>query len=243
MNELSAILPCTQPLSLESLAEFVDELAVFLMQLASDVDVIVVMNEGDSCIDEIGDHVHDKYPWLRFRVLMRNGNHRRYGALARFGLAYSQSRYAVLVSPYGEDDLTIIASMLNKARKGAQIVQASRYASPDEPKNVQLRFRLYQTIYRAMIRLFLGLGISDSTYAFKLFDRVYIQALGLSQNGYGISAEITLKGLLAGGKVEYIDSTVSSARKISDFGLFKDGYGYLILLVRGFLHRVGVLWF
>lgn len=208
-----------------------------------DIDIIIVLNRNVSGPETLAGTLKEKYPWLKFQVLQRHGSDHNYGAVVRFGLAYSTSKYAVLLSPYGDDDISIITPMLSQIRKGVQVVQASRYTSPDDYRNVQLRFRIYQHIYRFLTWLFLGVRISDSTYGFKMFDRVFIQALGMTHNGYSVCPEITLKSLLAGGKVAYISSTVKVPQKMGNFRLYREGFGYILLLLRGFLHRLGIRWF
>jgi len=242
MNELSVIVPCLSPL--DTLPEFIDELAKYLMGNPGDIEVIVVTAGYSDSGTSIADYVQDNYPWMKFRILQRLGESTNYGALARLGLAYSTSHYAVLVSPYGEDDISIINKMLGMIRKGSQVVQVTRYSTPEDSETVQLRFRMYQYFYRIFTRLLLGYTISDSTYGFKMFDRIFIQALGLTQNTRAISPEITIKALLAGGRIEYLPSGVRSAQIGGKFKLHKDGFGYIWLLVRGFGHRTKIiLWF
>lgn len=242
MNELSIIVPCLA--SLDMLPEFLDELAGYLMANPSDIEVVIVSYNRLHSKEPIADYVRKKHPWLKLRMLQRLGESRGYGALVRLGLACSTGRYAVLVSPYGEDDISVIMKMLGMIRKGAQVVQVTRYASPRDAETVQLRFRFYQLAYRAVTKLLLGYEISDSTYGFKMFDRIFIQALGLTQNHRAISPEITMKGLLAGGKVEFLPSRVIPREIGARFKLHKDGFGYLWLLVRAFGHKTGaVLWF
>ncbi len=242
MNELSVVIPCIS--SVDMLPQFIDELAIYLMENPGDVDIIIVVNERIHSIGRVVQYVRRRYPWLKFEMLQRKGGSCSYGALARFGIAYSTSRYAVFVSPYGEDDISLLTPMLHKIRNGIQVVQVTRYSSVADSRKVQLRFRIYQDIYRLLTRILLGIKISDSTYGFKMFDRVFIQALGLNQNGYSICPEITFKALLAGGRVEYISSSVKSKAVNKDFKLYKEGIGYLWLLIRGFVHRRGgILWF
>lgn len=241
MNELSIIIPCVS--SVDMLPRFIDELVFYVMNNPGDIDIVVVVNEKIHAMESVVPTIRKKYPWLRFMALQRVGNPRNYGALVRFGVAYSTSRYVALVSPYGDDDLSIIPAMMNMIRKGAQVVQATRYSSAEATENVHLRFRIYQNIYRLLARMLLGFKISDSTYGFKMFDRIFIQALGLHHNGYSICPEITFKALLAGGKVEYISSRTKSTSLKRDFRIYKEGPGYLWLLVRGFAHRLGMLWF
>ena len=210
----------------------------------SDIEIIVVANQGSGSLQSVTDNVQKRYPWLKFRMLEKNGKSNGYGSLVRFALAYSTSRFAALVSPYGEDDTSNINNMLGCIRKGAQVVQATRYSLPEDSKTVRPIFRIYERIYTFFIKLITGHNISDCTYSFKMFDRVFIQALGLTQNGRSISPEITLKGLLASGKIEFIPSGVRSNQIGAKFKLYKNGLGYLWLLFRCFMHRMKIiLWF
>ena len=241
MNELSIIIPCVY--STDRLPRLIDELSTYLMANPTDVDLIVVANEQVVNAEEVLGYVRGKYPWIKFTMLRLSGGLRSYGALVRFGLAYSTSQYAALLSVHGDDDISLIPKMLAEMRKGSQVVQAVRYADADCRKGIPLRFKLYQHIYRALTRLFLGLNISDSTYGFKMFDRIFLQALGLSQNGFSISPEITFKALLAKGKVTYLVSSCKNVPLSKDFKLYREGVGYLWLLYRGFLHCLGIRWF
>lgn len=241
MNELSIIVPCLH--FTDILPSFIDDISKYVMSNPNDIELIIITNESTNSGISVIDHVKKKYPWLRFRMIQRYGRTRSYGALVRLGLAYSTSTYAVLVSPYGEDDISIISQMLNKIRKGAQLVQASRYSSKENSTKVQFRFRIYQYIYRFLAKLLIGKKISDSTYSFKMFDRIFLQALGLTLNGYSICPEIVFKTLLATGKVEYIPVSMMQVKAHRTFKLYKEGIGYFLVLARGFAHRIGILWF
>lgn len=241
MNELSIVAPCIY--SIDMLPAFIDKLAVYLMASPADMDLIIVANQRAGNPEAIIEYVRKRYPWLKFEFLQRAGGRRSYGALARFGIAYSSNSYVVLVSPYGDDNLEIIPRMLNEIRNGAQVIQATRYSDSRNKRDVSAKFRFYQLVYRALTRLLLGFNINDSTYAFKMFDRVFVQALGLTQNGFSVSPEITFKTLLAGGTVRCVSSNSRTSPINKDFKLYKEGIGYIWLLVRGFLHRIGVLWF
>jgi len=241
MNELSIIAPCIY--STDRITQIIDEISSYLMANPTDIDLIVVANEQTVAAEDVLAYVRNRYPWIKFTMLRLNGSLRSYGALVRFGLAYSTSQYAVLLSAHGDDDISLIPRMLTEMRKGSQVVQAIRYANENSKNSIQFRFKLYQYIYRALTRLLLRLNINDSTYGFKMFDRVFLQALGLSQNGFSISPEITFKALLAKGKVTYLVSSCKNVPLNRDFKLYKEGIGYLWLLYRGFLHCLGINWF
>lgn len=241
MNELSIVIPCVS--SAETLSAFMDQLAKYLMANPSEIDVIIVANETVQTLDQVVHHVRNKYPWLKFEALQRTGTKRNYGALARFGIAYSTSKYVVLVSPSGEDDVSIIAKMLGKIRKGPQVVQAISEVSKADSNGQQVKFNAYRSIYRLFAKLLVGVEIKSATNRFKMFDRVFVQALGLTQNGHSICPEITFKALLAGGDVVYMPSNFRFAPVNKDFKLYREGINYFWLLIRGFAHRMGVLWF
>jgi len=241
MNELSIVIPCVS--SVSALSEFVDALASHLMGSPSETDVIAVVNESVGSVDAFIRSSKGKYPWLKLEVLVRSGSKRSYGALARFGIAYSTSQYVVLVSPYGSDDIAIINEMLKMIREGYQVVQAVSDSARPKSSFQKLKFDLCRTIYRFLAKAIVGIEIRNSTNTFKIFDRVFIQALGLNQNNHSISMEITLKTLLAKGKLAYVNSKMETVPYNQDFKFLKDGIGYSLLLARGFLHRVGILWF
>lgn len=220
-----------------------DEIAGYMMTNPTDIDLIVVANSQAVDADKLLPYVKKKYPWMKFSLLQYNSGSRSYGALARFGIAYSQSRYVVLFSSNGYDDINTISKMLSEIRKGAQLIQANRYPAGNKAENVLMRFKLYQSVYRFMTKVMLGFSIKDSTYGFKMFDRVFLQSLGLSQNGFSLSPEVTFKTLLAGGKVSYIVSSSKNPPISNEFKLYKEGIGYVWLLIRGCIHRIGVLWF
>lgn len=241
MNELSIVIPCLS--SLRELPDFFQRLSRELMKNPTDVDVIVVTQEQAQEATKIAAHVKRQYPWLQCSVLQSIGGRKSYGALARFGTAYSSSRYVALVSPYNEDDLSILGTMLSRARGGAQLVQATRYADTDVASGMPWKYRLYQRVYRGLVRFCAGADVTDSTYAYKLFDRTFVLALGLTHNGYSVCPEVTLKSLLAGARVAYVPTTFRVSDSNRDFHLLKEGVGYLRVLLRAVVHRMGVQWF
>jgi hypothetical protein len=243
MNELSLIIPVLS--DFERMPAFIDGLSQYLQSNPGDVDVILVVDQTVEQPGSLLAYVHERYPWLPCRVLQKygRGSVRNYGTLVRFGMAYSHSQYVVLLSSSGEDDLSKIRDMQAALRQGAQVAQATRYLHPEDARQVAWLFRGYQALYRFSIRVLLGLTVSDSTYAFKMFNRVFIQSLGINRNGFSLCPEITVKSLLAGGQVVYIPSSLRPVPGTSTFSLSREGIGYFLVVFRGFLHRCGLLWF
>lgn len=241
MNELSIIIPCVS--SVEAVPKFIDMLAAYLMSNPSETDIILAVNEKAGDVGEVVNYVQKKYPWLKFEALQRSGGPRSYGALARFALAYSTSQYAVLVSPHDQEDIALINGMLQKIKQGNQVVQAISPHSEADTNLKQILFNIYRSIFRLLAQLMVGVNIKSATNSFKMFDRVFVQATGLTQNGHSICPEIIFKVLLANGGVDYITSNIKSKPIDKDFKVYKEGIGYLWLLIRGLMHRLGILWF
>ena len=87
--------------------------------------------------------------------------------------------------------------------------------------------------------------MTDSTYGFRAFNRIYVLALGLSSNRFNVCPEMTFKVLLSGADVDYVAGSpqpvgVGGAEK---FKLPNEILGYTWVLVRAALHRVGIRWF
>ena len=243
MDELSIIVPVLS--DFEKLPDFIDSLVIYLKSNPGDIDIIVVVDETVEFPEMLISYVKDKYPWIKLKVLQRIGKGclKNYGALVRFGVAHSTSRYVALVSSHGEDDLSVLPSMLTSIRQGFQLVQATRYSTESSSKNISFIYRFYQLLYHWAVFLLIGYKISDSTYAFKMFDKLFIQSLGMTRNRFSICPEITIKSLLAGGKVKYIASSMKQHVGITDFKLYREGLGYFMVVMRACLHRIGLLWF
>ena len=164
--------------------------------------------------------------------------------MIRYGLGYAVGKYALCVDVNGIDPVHLIPDMLDQARKGSYLVQCSRYLEPEHVQGISLKYRLYQRVYRTMVRATMGRIIPDSTYAFKLFDRSYVMGLGLTSNRFNFSPEITFKLLLDGATVTSIAGSHGRFGDIQPrFRLVSELWGFLYVFARASLHRVGILWF
>ena len=164
--------------------------------------------------------------------------------MVRYGLAHTTGRFAAVVAANGQNPIDLLPRMLKMAREGAHLVQCSRFDRLEDEQTVPLLFRCYQRVYRLLVRVVLGRWIGDSTYGFKLFDRVLAFAVGLSSNKFSLSPELTFKILLAGGNVQFVHGSRPERWKDGvHFKFLHDAPGYMRVLVRAGMHRVGVLWF
>lgn len=242
MPEVSIIIPCfNEEKSLQAVVKEVDRLCA-----ENDLDVEVIILDDASQDNTLGvaTTLQGQYPDLNIRVLHRYEPRRGYGAVVRYGLAHATGRFAAIVAADGQNPIHILPEMLSHARNGAQLVQCSRYSRPGDHNAVPPRFRIYQSIYRSLVRLFLGQEFPENTYGFKLFDRVLVSALGLTSNRFSLSPEILFKVFLGGGKIVFVPGRQGVRdRGVSKFVLRREILGHSHILLRAWLHRFGILWF
>lgn len=215
-----------------------------LLPAAISVEVLIVDDSSTDGTVELSAELSKRFPELHMRVLQRSEPHPGFGALVRYGVAHSTGRYCAFVAPDGTDPVSLLPRMVQELREGRQLVICSRYLT-DDAAGVSNRYRIYQRIYRAAIRFLLGREITDSTNGFRAFDRVFIQALGLSSNRFSVCPEMTFKATLAGGDVGYLGGQPlpRPGAGSEKFKLSNEIGGYGLVLIRAALHRVGIRWF
>lgn len=243
MPELSIIMPCFN--QAQTLSATVDRLNEVITEASLDVELIILDDESDDTTLQVARELVDAYPSLHIRIFHRIRRRRGFGAVMRFGMAYATGRYCCFVSADGLDPMELLPEFVKRLRAGAHHVQVSRYIRPEDRQSVQLKFRVSQAIYRRLIRLLLGKTITDSTYGFRAFHRALVTALGTSSNRFNICPEITFKLLLSGARMEYIPGQQHPYQGggSTKFQLPVETPGYLYVLLRATLHRVGVYWF
>lgn len=241
MVELSIIIPCRNDAAV--LGETLAVLHDVVTRNSLIVETLVVDDEStDGTLDVAGDLVA-RYPPLRIRLLARKRLRHGFGAVVRYGLAYARGPYVALVAADGTDPLELLPRFLARLRDGAQLAQCTRYANAADATHVPRRYRTYQTVYRWAVRLLLGRDIRDTTYGFRAFDRVFVQAVGLSANRFNVCPEMTFKALLAGGRIDYVPGRPRPYRHgvPEKFKLPWEIGGYAYVVMRAALHRFGVL--
>jgi dolichol-phosphate mannosyltransferase len=241
-TELSILVPCFNNESV--LAGTIDAIHDVVTHNSMNVETLLVDDQSTDGTLAVAKRLIREYPALHIRVFERSRRFQAYGSILRFGLAYATGRYCVVVSADGYDSVELIPKFLEDLRKGAQLVQCSRYIREEDAKSVRLRFRMFQHVYRFFVRALLGANITDTTNGFRAFDRNYVLALGIFGGRRNVFPEITFKVLLSGGRIEYVAGKERRpSRNASRFKLRHEILGYAAVLARATLHRWGIAWF
>lgn len=241
MKELSVIVPCLNeadnlPSLVENLAKYADSAGI--------LETIVADDSSDDNTAQVAGELSRQYPELYIRVITRPKPRKGYGAVVRFGMRHARGRYCTFVAADGVDPIHLLPLYVEHLHQGAALVQCSRYANPGDTRTIPFTYKFYQSLFRAFQRIVLGRSLQDSTYAFKAFNRDYVNSLGLSSNGFSISPEIAFKVLLSGGKIVTLPGSQGIRRRgASKFRFRKEGYGFFKVILRAGLHRLGFYWF
>ncbi|MFH0821181.1 MAG: glycosyltransferase family 2 protein [Pseudomonadota bacterium] len=243
MVELSIIVPCRN--DERRLPETIGSLNDVVTHSSLNVETLIVDDESADRTLEVAQELSAKYPAMRIRVFARKRLRRGFGSMVRYAMAYSNGRYCCLVSSDGHDPVALLPKFLQLLRNGAQLVQCTRYEREEDYRVLPIKYRVYQAIYRQLTFWLLHEKITDTTYGFRAFDRIYIQALGTSSARFDICPEITYKVLLGGGKIEFVPGSVKAVDRGGSvkFQLAHEIWGYGYVLLRAGLHRVGLKWF
>jgi len=242
MPEVSILIPCYN--EAENLPKLLERLDRVCVNSDLDVETLILDDASKDDTFQIAQSMRSKYRALNIRVVHHFEPRHGYGALIRYGMAYATGRYCLLVTADGAHPLEMLPQYVSEVRKGAQLVQCSRYEKVEDSANIPRKFKIYLACYRALVRLLLGWDVRDPTCSFKLVDRIYLQAIGIRSNGQALVPEIPLKVMLSGGRIAFIPgSQTFHKRGISQFRFFRESTGYLYVLFRAFLHRLGIPWF
>ena len=242
--DLTIVVPCLNEEANVTL--ILDRIVGVLEGSAIPCEIIIVDDQSDdgtfAAAEDSARRYANKHP---IRVVRRPLHRRGYGAAVRWGVAHGTGKYCIFVAADGVDPVELIPDFYRRMEAGATLVQCSRYLVESDNATIPFKYKFYQFFYRFGVRFALGHFIADSTYAFKMFRRIDMVGMGLQQNRFSVSPEITFKTLLGGGRVEYV-AAGQGTRQIgaSKFYFRREAFGYGYVLLRAWLHRMGLaFWF
>jgi len=244
--DLSIIVPCLN--EAENVEQVIENIINVIDKIPNCESEIVVVDDKseDDTFTITQNFIKSRSLEDRVHLIRRNLKRRGYGAVVRYGVAHAYGRYAIFVSADMVDPIEHIPEFYRIMEdEGGGLVQCSRYQNFNDTKTIPFIYKFWQFFYRRLVKLILGTNLNDTTYAFKMFRRTDLLALGLSQNRFSISPEITFKAILSGSNVvTFAAPQGTRVFGVSKFRFRKEAFGYGYVLFRALLHRMGlVLWF
>lgn len=243
MAEVSILIPClNDAASLPGLIERVERVC---LESDLDVETLILDDASSDGTLQVAQELRASRGPINIRIVHRFEPRRGFGALVRYGLAHAKGRYCLLMTSDGAHPVEDLPRYIAEIRKGAQLVQCSRYERDGDSGNIPGRLKDYHSVYRAAVRGLLDWDLRDPTNSFTLVDRTFLLALGVRSNGISIVPEVTLKTHLAGGRVVFVPGQQSFREKgISHAGFIQGARSYAYVLFRAALHKSGLVnWF
>ncbi|WP_428826721.1 glycosyltransferase [Azonexus sp. IMCC34842] len=242
--DLTIVIPCLN--EQENICQILDQVRDLITKQSFTSEIVVVDDQSDDRTLEFAEE------WANTRgkdclisLVKRPLRRRGYGAVVRYGVAQGSGRYCIFVSADAVDPIHLIPELYRNMEDGCVMAQCSRYLSAGDDSTIPFKYKFFQYFFRRGVFLALGQHIPDSTYAFKMFQRKEMLGVGLSQNRFSISPEITFKSILRGGRISYVAGAQGTReRGVSKFIFRKEGLGFSYCLLRAFLHRFNLIyWF
>lgn len=240
---LSIIIPCLD--EEENVENVLNSVTELLINSGINYEIIVVDDQSTDATLQRAEKWAISRPDCRIRVIHKELHRRGYGAVVKYGLAFANGEYVIFVAADLVDPISLIPKMYSELQHDCDIVQVSRYLEKANSNTIPFSYKFFQFFYRIGVRVALGRRIPDSTYAFKMFKRSKILAMGVASNRFNISPEILFKSLIAGLNVRFISGAPSvRVGGISKFKFHKEGIGFGVCLIRAWLHRNRIIfWF
>jgi glycosyltransferase involved in cell wall biosynthesis len=242
--DLTIVIPCLN--EADNIQLILDQVRSVIVNQPFLAEVVVIDDMSDDRTLALAmEWANNNLADCRVSVVQRQLHRRGYGAAVRYGVAHGLGRYAIFVSADSVDPIQLIPQMYEKMEQGYILAQCSRYSNAGDDSTIPFKYKFFQFFFRIGVRVALGRKIADSTYAFKMFQRREMLGVGLTQNRFSISPEITFKSVLRGGRIAYLPGAQGTrARGVSKFVFHKEGIGFGYCLLRAFLHRMKLIyWF
>jgi len=231
---LSLIVPCLN--EEQNIPTLLEKLDAVIRSHHLSAEILIVDDCSDDYTFREAFIYENRYANVR---ALHKGLPRGIGRAIRYRIDHAKGKVGVVVMGDCVDPLTAIPDFVTKiVDEGYHLVLLSRYIDPSDSDTIPLSYRFYQWGYRILTRLLLGIQQRDLTYAFRGFDLAYVRRLRLESNGFEISPELSLKSLLARGKV--CELRGRQGRRIageSKFLFSAQGKGYARVMLQAFLFR------
>ncbi len=159
---------------------------------------------------------------LKATVLSNQTNHGK-GYSLRRGFQAAQGEIIVTIDSDGAHDPKEIPDLVRPLLNGSDAVSGSRFMGSG--KNFTTRInRIGNFMMNTSIMILTGKRITDSQSGFRAFKTNFLKSLNLEACGFEIEAEITVKGLKNGFRVDEIPIGCQSRRyNVSKVKILRDG--------------------
>ena len=178
-------------------------------------EIIVVYDFDEDTTVPVVRALADEMPNVR---LVKNELGRGVLNAMKAGIAEAAAPYVVISMADGSDDVARIDEMVELARRGADVVAASRYMRGGAQIGGPRLKGLMSRAAGLSLHWFGRVPIHDATNNFKLYSRRFLDTVSIeSRGGFELAIELTVKATLAGRTLaevpaEWRDRTAGESR-------------------------------
>lgn len=154
------------------------------------------------------------------------------GHAIRKGLAIAQGDIIVTIDSDGSHSPKEIPDLIEPLYNGTDVVAGSRFLGYTKEFTTETN-KIGNRILNTAVRLLTGKHITDSQTGFRAFKRTFLNHVTLTSDGFDIEAEITVKSLKNGFKLQEIPITCEPRKyDISKVKTFRDGLKILKTIIK-----------
>lgn len=164
-------------------------------QVRTPCELLVVYDfDEDSTVPAVRS-VQREFPWVH---LYRNTLGRGVLNAMKAGIGAARGQYVLVSMADGSDDAADIDRMVDLARRGADLVAASRYMRGGRQEGGPRLKGLLSRTAGLTLHWFGGVPIHDPTNNFKLYSRRFLDSITIeSDAGFELAIELSVKAALA----------------------------------------------
>jgi glycosyltransferase involved in cell wall biosynthesis len=168
-------------------------------------ELIVVWDDDADTTRPVVERLAPDVPGLRG---LRNGLGPGVLNAMRAGIAAARGDFVLISMADGSDEPSVVDSMVELGRRGADVVAASRYMRGGRQVGGPVLKRLLSRAAGLSLHWFGGVATHDPTNNFKLYRRSFLAATPIeSRAGFELALELTVKATLDGRRVVEVPTT------------------------------------
>ncbi len=188
---LSIIIPARN--EEENIAGTIDNLLKYINK--SESEIIVVDDHSIDRTGKVVERMKTKFDGLK---LIKNTDDPGFANALKAGFAQARGKYVLPVMADGCDDPATIELMLEKAKRGYDLVCGCRYMKGGGKSGGPVFQNFFSKFVCISLYYLAGLPTRDVSNAFKLYRREILQKIELKEKGFAVSMEAALSFYFSG---------------------------------------------
>jgi len=180
-----------------------------------DIEIIVVDDSSTDKTATIAERMGAK--------VVRHLSNKGYGAALKTGFRCAQGSFIAFLDADNTYPPEVLPAMLQKARKGYEMVVGTRMQSSRMP----LKYKIGIKIFNLVVKIYTGKSTGDATSGLRVLRKTVATKLEHLPSGLNFSPAMTVEALLQG--LSYTEVSIKCEERVgsSKLKVLRDGWGFL----------------